>query len=456
MAKKLCFVAVFVIAAVTLRAQTPEDFAIRAEVTQQGGTTVTVVGSWKVDGVQGWSWGLCHNADEAKVGDCVDLGQLTDPCAGKCPEVSCPEDMAKPGPDGKAASFHSVQVYDGGIVQAVVLDFTQSWDLDADERFELLQIKYDLKEGVPCTELNFCNTLGDPPVDITFVVNGASFRPAVQEGATIGECAPTCEDLKLALNLGEPQVSGDPGSQTAVIPVLLTTGQDNLVSGLQFGIALDSTDVVIDGIDQGQALTDIGGADFFGVQVVEGGATVGVVVDLEPDGDPPTFRTLPDCTADQEVAVVKIKCAPSAQGEVAATASFTGELGDPQIEVIVDVDGTSLVPEIGSPKSFTLQCAAVAVERFVRGDANQDGKWNVSDGVAIAKAVFGLGSKLALIEKCMDSADTNDDGKLDTADAVYLLEYLFTGGPAIPEPLVCGEDPTDDQLDCPEYPPCAQ
>ena len=76
----------------------------------------------------------------------------------------------------------------------------------------------------------------------------------------------------------------------------------------------------------------------------------------------------------------------------------------------------------------------------------------VSDGVAIAKAVFEMGSKYALIEKCKKSADANDDGTLTTADAVYLLQYMFTGGEAIPAPMgTCGQDPTADDLGCEEY-----
>ena len=54
---------------------------------------------------------------------------------------------------------------------------------------------------------------------------------------------------------------------------------------------------------------------------------------------------------------------------------------------------------------------------------------------------------------CDDSADANDDGAIDLGDAVNVLNFLFIGGPDYPEPfdrdrLECGEDPTDDDLDC--------
>jgi hypothetical protein len=51
---------------------------------------------------------------------------------------------------------------------------------------------------------------------------------------------------------------------------------------------------------------------------------------------------------------------------------------------------------------------------------------------------------------CFDAADVNDDGAVNIADAIYLLGFLFTGGPDAPAPGDnCGIDPTGtDALDC--------
>ncbi len=50
---------------------------------------------------------------------------------------------------------------------------------------------------------------------------------------------------------------------------------------------------------------------------------------------------------------------------------------------------------------------------------------------------------------CVKACDMNDDGQVDVTDAVYCLEYLFAGGPAIMPPYPDkGPDPTDDQLTC--------
>jgi hypothetical protein len=59
-----------------------------------------------------------------------------------------------------------------------------------------------------------------------------------------------------------------------------------------------------------------------------------------------------------------------------------------------------------------------------------------------------------------DACDTNDDGRFDIADAVYILSYVFDGGPPPPPPFPdCGIDPTPDDLwnnreyDCHPPPP---
>ena len=50
---------------------------------------------------------------------------------------------------------------------------------------------------------------------------------------------------------------------------------------------------------------------------------------------------------------------------------------------------------------------------------------------------------------CADASDVNDDGRISISDAIYLLNDLFKGGPAIPSPFPgVGVDLTLDNLDC--------
>ena len=55
-----------------------------------------------------------------------------------------------------------------------------------------------------------------------------------------------------------------------------------------------------------------------------------------------------------------------------------------------------------------------------------------------------------LLSGCPKSVDADDNGVLEITDGVYLLGFLYLGGPAIPEPFgACGADPVADDLPCP-------
>ena len=97
---------------------------------------------------------------------------------------------------------------------------------------------------------------------------------------------------------------------------------------------------------------------------------------------------------------------------------------------------------------------------FVRGDANADGGISITDAVFILEWLFSGGA----VPSCEDAVDTNDDSGTSITDAVFLLEWLFSGGDALPPPSPpgvgygkedCGEDPTEDELGCAAFAPCA-
>lgn len=93
---------------------------------------------------------------------------------------------------------------------------------------------------------------------------------------------------------------------------------------------------------------------------------------------------------------------------VAQTISFTAKVQD----------------GIGSSteKLFTLAMTAA----FVCGDVNDDEALNVGDAVYIISYIFRGGpAPLPLA-----AADANNDGKITVGDAVYLISYIFRGGPA--------------------------
>ena len=90
-------------------------------------------------------------------------------------------------------------------------------------------------------------------------------------------------------------------------------------------------------------------------------------------------------------------------------------------------------------------------ERFRRGDANVDGRVDISDPMFTLSALFVGDQPLS----CGKAADANDDGSVNLTDAVFMLGYLFNGRQTPPAPHdQCGVDLTADDLNCSSFPSC--
>jgi hypothetical protein len=92
-------------------------------------------------------------------------------------------------------------------------------------------------------------------------------------------------------------------------------------------------------------------------------------------------------------------------------------------------------------------------DRFRRGDANLDGRFDMGDPITILLHLFAGGTGF---EKCMDAADANDDGDVNISDAVYLIDWRYKSDDPPPQPFPsCDEDPTPgDGFTICEYPSC--
>jgi hypothetical protein len=78
---------------------------------------------------------------------------------------------------------------------------------------------------------------------------------------------------------------------------------------------------------------------------------------------------------------------------------------------------------------------------FRRGDANDDGRIDIGDAIAILTCKF----MNEACSECRDATDINDDGSIDTSDPIRLLGHLFLGsGPPDPPYPACGIDPEED------------
>ncbi|MEC9476199.1 MAG: hypothetical protein VX764_04095 [Planctomycetota bacterium] len=138
-----------------------------------------------------------------------------------------------------------------------------------------------------------------------------------------------------------------------------------------------------------------------------------------------------------------------APSDLGASVSGLGDLdGDGFPEIIIGdpgyTDNQAVGSDMGMVLVYSLSPAIAPVENFRRGDANQDGGFNIADQIYLLAALFSGGA----VCECPDACDQNDDGGVNIADAIYGLAALFSGGTPTPDPgpTNCGGDPTDDAL----------
>lgn len=154
----------------------------------------------------------------------------------------------------------------------------------------------------------------------------------------------------------------------------------------------------------------------------------------------------------------------SFQNETLVAASTWTSHSFDLLTLLIDPEVITKVRLGGSGHDFASRADNISIQRdgsppidelFVRGDANDDGDYNIADAVYSLSALFLPG---APNPTCLDAADANDDEAFNIADPVFTLTALFVPGadsPPEPHPL-CGVDPTpgDPDLGCAEYTHC--
>ncbi|MGA1779485.1 MAG: dockerin type I repeat-containing protein [Planctomycetota bacterium] len=110
----------------------------------------------------------------------------------------------------------------------------------------------------------------------------------------------------------------------------------------------------------------------------------------------------------------------------------------PTPNIIINEDAQGIPPIVNNG-----QITFVSPPSFRRGDSNFDGTVNLADAIYLLTYLFSGGPS----PQCFDVADVNDDGGLDVSDGVALLGYLFidTTPPQHPFPG-CGVDTTPSPL----------
>jgi hypothetical protein len=381
------------------------------------------------DPIQGWSFGLCH---DDTVLDFVGS------------EYGHTLNTVK---NGNPADFVDISVQDGGWTTGVIVCLTACAALLPGSGHELYVATYqDATGNEGSTDVCFCDHLGSPVVESFVIIAGQSVVP-VKECATVDiiDQAPFIFAFEEPTGFYSPYdgvgqvasglsvVQFDPGS--GVMPIEAFSMSIQHDPSRLVATSLELTDIVT-------SLNGGDGPDFVGPQLIPGGATIGTV-----------FSFLDEAAIDvsevTEVARITYETVTGAWigNELGGTTwlTFVDGLGSPAVSNTVVLDGTTYTAE---PGVGVVELEAILVPPFTRGDCNNDLNGNMADGIWLLNYLYGGGPASA----CLAACDTDGNSSLDLADAILLLQHFLVSGPppAAPYPS-CGVDET---ADCEEYPSC--
>ncbi len=374
---------------------------------QNSPTTLTVLASL-VSPIQGWSMGICHDSAELQINSAT-LGT---------------DSQALNGGDGPEFTHYSVT--DDGVTHGSVICLGACAPLPAGNDYALLDLSYTpLASAGTSSAVDFCATLGSPPITNVVVVEAQSIAPVTTGGTILVESSSTMRIGTVDAAVG----------QSVAVPILLTNAAP--LSGVQIACNYAPADLTYDSFSEGASLV----ADFVSMAtgLVSGEFGVGILVDLSP----PIDQTIPPGT-DAEIIVMHYTVSPSATAPQTSPIQFATEVGSPALANRV-VEG--FLGE--TPNLIDGSVEILEFTQFIRGNCNRDPFVDISDGIYHLQYLFANGPTPG----CLDACDTNDDGFLDTSDAVYLFSYVFADGSAPPAPFPdLGPDPTEtDIFDCVEF-----
>ncbi len=291
---------------------------------------------------------------------------------------------------------------------------------------------WDFGDGTTSSQQNPQKTYFEPGVfDIALTVRG----PGGEDTFTISNAANTQTPPNVLEIADIVAFSGQPVSQP-----LLASHPDPL-HGFQCAIRYDElvtpfTEVNFTGTGVASLLPEFVIANIF-PSGAESNLIIAVIFDYAPPFDGRTLNPGIKQTIANLIYTVPFGLPFGTSGAI----EFIDGLGTPPITNRF----STVFAESVAPYLLAGSCTIDAQPQFIftRGDAN----YNLS--VDIADAIFMLGFLFSggPAPVCPDSADANDDGSLNIGDSIYILGFLFANGATLPYPFPgLGIDPSADSL----------
>jgi len=435
---------------ITIRRE-PRLFQFRAgaEVVTEGETMVLPVSiDSDVVGVQGWSYGLCHDPARLVAQSAV-AGADTATVYG-----------------GSPPWFEEIDILAGGVTHAVIICSDCPVTLPTGLDFEDLLVTYraaDLGPADPdpvVTPVSPCHeALGDPLVRAVYTKGGLSYLAGLVPGSV------TIQKRQLGFRyFGADenllQIRPATGEEALVLDVPVFLGEDrdpgadpSRVQALSAGLEYPGDRLEVIEVLPGAALAAVNGGsgpDFFHAGILADCFHGEAVVSMGAPFD--VILPAPDHTPDTEILLVKMGAvAPFYQGiaaPVTVSLPFTDACDSPPVRNVVVVGGRSR-PPLTEPIEITV--VPVVQVPFVRGDANIDGRVDIADPIWILNELYQSGP----VASCRAAKDANADRRVDSSDAVYLINYQFLDGAPPPAPFpACGVYPEQVLEDCEAFSQC--
>jgi hypothetical protein len=105
---------------------------------------------------------------------------------------------------------------------------------------------------------------------------------------------------------------------------------------------------------------------------------------------------------------------------------FGGKSESSNYRISVNSGGQPSPPGISESTNWGMKAGFVHASGIRHGDANADGAVGLGDAIYILNYLFKGGP-----DPCpMEAGDANCDGVVNLGDAIYILNYLFKGGPS--------------------------